>query len=154
MVRDYVEQLYEPTAAGADRLAADDYAPAQELAAWKRRIRAGWRDVRITGVDAETTTAELGIVRTVTVAVRLGTLAPSDVAVQLVHGPVGQGDELVDPQVLTLRYGGADDGASCYEGGFVCDVAGRYGFTVRVLPHDPDLASDVELGRIVWAGPL
>jgi len=86
------------------------------------------------------------------VTVHLGALEPSDVVVQLLHGPVGQGDELVDPHMVALAHAGnADDGAARYEGIFVCDETGRYGFTVRVLPHRDDLASAVELGRIVWA---
>jgi starch phosphorylase len=152
MVRDYATSLYEPAAASTDRMTAGNFALARDLADWKRRVLSGWGEVRITGVSAETTTAELGSTRTVTATVQLGALAPSDVAVQLLHGPVGQGDELIDPDVLTLTHAGsADDGAARYEGDFACDETGRYGFTVRVLPHRDNLASAVELGRIVWA---
>jgi glycogen phosphorylase len=151
MVRDYVTTLYEPAALGADRMAAEGHTAAKALSAWKERVLAGWGAVRLTGVSADTGSAELSTVRTVSVSVELGPLEPSDVAVQLLHGPVGQGDELVNPQVVTLKYGDAgSDGDSVYEGGFACDVAGRYGYTVRVLPHHADLASPVELGRVVW----
>jgi starch phosphorylase len=152
MVRDYVTTLYEPAATSADRMAVAHHANAKALAQWKARVLTGWSGVRITGVVADTGTAELTSLRNVTVTVQLGSLAPSDVAVQLVHGPVGQGDELTEPQILTLAHEGKDtDGADRYEGSFVCDTPGRYGFTARVLPHHPDLASAVELGRIVWA---
>jgi starch phosphorylase len=152
MVRDYVTQLYEPAARGADRMAAEKHAPAKALAAWKARVVAGWRGVHIVGLTADTGTAELASVRNVTVTVQLGNLEPSDVAVQLLHGPVGQGDELVDPRIVTLEHAGKDaDGADLYAGSFACDVAGRYGFTARVLPHHSDLASPVELGRVMWA---
>jgi starch phosphorylase len=152
MVRDYVTKLYEPAARGADRMLADHHAYAKALAAWKARVVAGWKGVRIVGLTADTGTAELASVRNVTVTVQLGSLEPSDVAVQLLHGPVGQGDELADPRIVTLEHAGKDvDGADLYAGSFACDVAGRYGFTARVLPHHPDLASPVELGRIVWA---
>jgi starch phosphorylase len=151
MVRDYVITLYEPAARGADRMAADGHIAAKALATWKERVLAGWRAVRIAGVTADTGSAELATVRTVTVAVELGPLEPSDVAVQLLHGPVGQGDELLNVQVVTLaHHGEASDGVTVYQGDFMCDVAGRYGYTVRVLPHHPDLASPVELGRVIW----
>jgi len=151
MVRDYVTRLYEPAALGADRMAADGHAAAKAVSAWKQRVVAGWKAVRIMGVTADTGSVELATLRTVSVAVELGPLEPSDVAVQLLHGPVAQGDELVGPQVVTLAYQGiGDDGAALYEGSFTCDVAGRYGYTVRVLPHHPDLASPVELGRVIW----
>ena len=38
MLRDYVEQLYEPTAAHTDALTADGNARARALAAWKERV--------------------------------------------------------------------------------------------------------------------
>jgi starch phosphorylase len=150
MVRDYVTTLYEPAARGADRMTADTHAAAKALSAWKQRVLAGWRAVRITGVAADTGTAELATMRTVTVSVELGPLEPSDVAVQLLHGPVGQGDELAHTQVVTLVHQGVGTDGAQYEGSFACDVAGRYGFTVRVLPHHVDLASPVELGRVIW----
>jgi starch phosphorylase len=151
MVRDYVTILYEPAAMGADRMAAEGHIAAKALAAWKQRVLEGWEAVRITGVSADTGSAELAAVRTVSVSVELGPLEPSDVAVQLLHGPVGQGDELVNAQLVTLTHQGTDsEGAAVYEGSFSCEVAGRYGYTVRVLPHHPDLASPVELGRIIW----
>ncbi len=42
------------------------------------------------------------------------------------------------------------DGHARYNGPFVCYRPGRYGFTVRVVPSHPDLASSAELGRIAW----
>jgi starch phosphorylase len=38
-----------------------------------------------------------------------------------------------------------------YRGTFSCSTAGRYGFTVRVVPSHVDLINSVELGRVAWA---
>ena len=38
-----------------------------------------------------------------------------------------------------------------FAGSFDCFHPGRYGFTVRVVPHHPDLVSPVELGLVAWA---
>jgi starch phosphorylase len=38
-----------------------------------------------------------------------------------------------------------------YRGTFSCDRAGRYGFTVRVVPCHPLVVTPVELGRVAWA---
>ncbi len=98
MVRDYVDHALRagrrPAPTGWP---STDHANAKALAQWKARVLTGWSGVRITGVVADTGTAELTSLRNVTVTVQLGSLAPSDVAVQLVHGPVGQGDELTEP---------------------------------------------------------
>ncbi len=151
MVRDYTTELYEPAAAAAERVASDGWAPAKALAEWKRRVLDAWGGVRIASVQADTTTVELGAARQVSVEVDLGSLTVDDVAVQLLHGLVGQGDELVTPATVTLTPGGTDGALVRYIGTFVCDTAGRYGFTARVVPHHPDLTSPIELGVIAWA---
>jgi len=46
----------------------------------------------------------------------------------------------------------ADDEAHYrFEGSFPLERAGRYGFTVRVVPSHPDLDTFAELGHIAWA---
>src|SRR5207249_7791803 len=57
MVRDYVDELYEPTARQADRLAADDCKPARELAAWKAHLLAGWEGVDILSIETDVAVA-------------------------------------------------------------------------------------------------
>jgi len=152
MVRDYVERLYEPTAARADRLAADGHARARRLAAWKARVTKGWHGLRVDGVETDSTVASLGAERIVETTIVLGPLGADDVEVQLVHGPVGQNDEIEPRQVATMTpVGSAVDGRLRYRGAFRCAQAGRYGFTVRVVPANGDLISPVELGRIAWA---
>jgi starch phosphorylase len=151
MVRDYVERLYEPTAAQADRLAEHELAPARDLAAWKARVRDAWDDVEILSVETDVGVASIGADRTVDAEVALGSLGAGDVEVQLVHGPVGQNDELDHPVVSPMTPVGDGSSGLRYRGAFSCERAGRYGFTVRVVPHHADLTTPVELGRIAWA---
>jgi starch phosphorylase len=152
MVRDYVEEYYEPAAAAADGALADGAARGRDLAAWRARVTAAWGGVKLVTVDSPTGPAQLGDERRVTVTLDLGRLEPSDVAVQVLHGPVGAADELQQPAVITLEHEGLDhDGRARYGGCFRCTSAGRHGFTVRVVPAHPDLPSPVELGLIAWA---
>ncbi|HTN79022.1 MAG TPA: alpha-glucan family phosphorylase [Acidimicrobiales bacterium] len=151
MVRDYVTDLYEPTAAHAARINADNHAAAKALVAWKTRVSAGWSGVTVVDVETDNSAADLGAVRSVEATVGLGDLEPEDVSVQLLHGPVGQGDEIVDPQVVQMTLVSSSDSKARYRGELSCAAAGRYGFTVRVLPANPDLAQPVEMGLIVWA---
>jgi glycogen phosphorylase len=147
MVREYVERLYEPAGAAATLAARDGYAQAKALAAWKRKIVDAWPTVSIGAVTSEDGVTSLGESRTVTAEVHLGTLTASDVEVQLVSGPVGAGDELTQPTIDAMQPGG--DGR--WVATFPCERPGRYGFTVRVVPSHPLLATPVELGRIVFA---
>jgi starch phosphorylase len=152
MVKDYVEQLYEPTAGRADRLEASKHERARELAAWKARVTAAWKAVHVDGVESDAGVTDLGQPREVTAQVSLGELAPSEVAVQLLHGPVGQSDELVAPEVVPMAVAGpAADGHLRFTGTFTCERPGRYGYTVRIVPNPPDLVTPVELGLIASA---
>jgi starch phosphorylase len=153
MVRDYVEQLYEPTAARADAVATDHFSGARSLAAWKQRVQAHWDEVRIEGVESDAGVADLGTERRVEAAVSLGRLTTDDVAVQLAYGPVGPNDEIVTPHVVTMDLDGPNPDPSRYryEARFTLEQAGRYGYTVRVVPSHPDLATPVELGCMAWA---
>jgi starch phosphorylase len=153
MVQDYVTQMYEPVAARADVITASGNARAKALAAWKERVRGGWADVHLVSVDSDAAVADLGAQRTVEAFVSLGSLTGDDVAVQLVHGPVGPNDEITSPTVVSMDLAGSDEspGRYRYVGGFSVEQAGRYGFTVRVVPAHPDLATAAELGSVAWA---
>jgi starch phosphorylase len=151
MVRDYVTELYEPTAAAADALRGDEFARAKALAAWKATVRQEWGAVKVTGVDASDDPAPLGTTRDVTVTVDLGGLTPADVQVQLVHGRVGQNDELTDTETTVLTCPSPDQHPTTYEGTVACDAPGRYGFTVRAVPAHPDLPTSIDLGLATWA---
>jgi starch phosphorylase len=152
MVRDYVEELYEPTAARADALAADGCVRARKLAAFKERVHRSWKGVHVDGVEMEPLAPDLGSERTVEAVVALGDLQADDVEVQLLHGPVGQNNELAEVSRVTMALvADADDSHLRYRGVVPCDRPGRYGFTVRIVPAHPDLVTPVELGRVALA---
>ncbi|HLR94016.1 MAG TPA: alpha-glucan family phosphorylase [Jiangellaceae bacterium] len=148
MVREYVDGLYRPAAVGAATLAAAGYSGAQELATWKARVSAGWKDVAIEHIEAAAAPLyELGGEVPVRVYVALGGLDPADVTVELLYGTVGDEDELREPSVAALRMVEAYDGARYrYDGEVPLAHTGAFGYTVRVVPRHEALISDSELG--------
>jgi len=153
MVRDYATQLYEPIAERGQRMAADGHGRARALAAWKRRTIEAWPEVTIVDVEADQVGGliDLGGRRAVTAEVDLGGLSTDDVVVQLLHGPVGTGDEMLGTSTEAMSLVGAPEGSlHRYSGSFTCDVAGRHGYTVRVLPAHPDLALPAEMNCVTW----
>src|SRR5437879_5134104 len=153
MLREYVEWAYDPAAARAEVLAANGYQRAKALAAWKATVQKQWSDVAIEAAGEDDLVPELGTTQQVLAQVRLGALTPDDVAVQLVHGPVGQGDYLMAEQIEPMEVSGkASDGTTwCYKGSFSCERPGRYGYALRVVPSHPDLLTFAEVGRVAWA---
>ncbi|MGH9072610.1 MAG: alpha-glucan family phosphorylase [Acidimicrobiales bacterium] len=158
MVREYTERMYEPLARRTAALSAAGHRRSRELAAWKARVRDAWPEVGVEWIDADGSSVDLGAKRRVEAVVALGALDPADVAVQLLHGPVGATDELTVVNAVDMEpVADGDSGRGGreprrrYTGTFSCAESGRYGFTVRVLPAHDDLASPVELGLAAWA---
>jgi starch phosphorylase len=106
--------------------------------------------------------------------IRLGSLGPDDVSVQLYDGPVdaqgriaaGQAEEMTvatAPPVVSHAPGDGDgqesgapgasaDGVYTYAGAIPCRTSGLHGYSVRVVPKHPDLANPYETALIAWAG--
>ena len=93
----------------------------------------------------------MGDQRTVAAVVGLGELDTSDVTVQLAHGRVGPSGELVDVQIAAMEPDWLRDGVAGYSGHFVSDLAGLYGFSLRVIPAHEDLPNAMDVGLITWA---
>lgn len=150
MVRDYVRELYAPASATAHRLNSD-FEGAAELAAWKKKVRAGWSGVRVEHVESSgvSDAPEVGDTMSVRAFVALGSLSPDDVDVQLVHGRSNGNDELRETTVESLHVAETyEGGRHRFDGDVVLDHSGAFGYTVRILPRNANLASPAELGIV------
>jgi glycogen phosphorylase len=175
MVREYVERLYAPAARSHRELSDESAArelgawKARVRAAWPsvsvepvEPVAHGTQPVA-DAVPEDTAGSDdaghvpaglrLGAELTLRARVALGGLSPEDVEVQAVAGPVDGtgrigGDATRIPlKPVTTAGGGPDlDGGWTYEGTVTPDSAGRFGYTVRVLPAHRLLASAAELG--------
>lgn len=98
-------------------------------------------------------TAELGATLTLRVQVSLDALTPDDVEVQAVAGRVDAQDVIRDGRAFPLKPSVGPDleGRWVYEGPLALDRTGPFGYTVRILPSHPLLATPAELGLL--AGP-
>jgi starch phosphorylase len=154
MVQDYTERFY---LAGADwyrQLIAEDMVRAKALAAWKTRVRESWSQVRVETIETEPfTELQVGDKVRASTRVYLGYLTPDDVRVELYLGRVDAAGELVEAEATPMQPIEQDKaGSYLFEASDVtCFASGRHGYTVRVLPHHPDLTTLLLPGFIVWA---
>jgi len=160
MVRDYTEGYYVPAAqslrstVSVDGDGRVDFDPARDLADYRRRAYEAWPHIDITDVDSTglPDTPVLGSKLTLTATVQLAGLRPDEVTVQAVVGRVDTGDALIDPVTVEMPYTGtAAGGDHIFATTTPVPVAGSVGYTVRVLPHHPMLASGAELGLVTLA---
>jgi starch phosphorylase len=155
MLREYVTELYTPAAISSHALNSAR-GGAAALASWKRRIREAWPTVAVEHVESlGGEQVEVGTKIHVSALVRLGELTPDDIQVQLVTGRVGGDDRLYEPRVIALPTGiDVDGGLRRYEGWVEARRAGAIGYTVRVVPYHPLLASPAEMGLAALPGSI
>jgi glycogen phosphorylase len=154
MVKEYVERLYIPASHAEDAVSASQYQPARELATWKARVTAAWPGVHVTHVESGGVDAvpQVGDDLHLRATVDTGGLAATDLAVELVYGRARDGDRLEDVQHLPLALTSDPDASPAVFAGTVpLARAGSFGYTVRVVPRHPLLASPAELGLVAIA---
>ena len=152
MVREYVERLYRPAASAEAVISANAYQPARDLAAWKARIVAAWPSVHVRHVESGGVDAvpQVGDELHLRATVDIDGLSASDLGVAVVYGRARDGDQL--ERVTTLPLELAEDGhPATFAGTVPLEHSGSFGYTVRVVPSNPLLASPAELGLIAVA---
>jgi starch phosphorylase len=151
MVREYFETAYGPLIQRLGVLTAKHDQRAKDVAAYRRRVTHEWPRVAVRGVEASADEVTVGQPLRVRADVALGALRPDEVDVQLVHGPVDARGEIGEGQVVSMTA----DGARADSHGFVASVSsahsGRFGYGVRVVPRNEDLATPFGVVPVRWA---
>ncbi len=153
MLREYDEQYYAPAIARYGRLQADGAQGARELAGWKRRVREAWPGVRIVDIASS---AQNGVTvrdqAEFRARVQLGALSPEDVTVQVCLGRISPQGTLAAFEAIDMHYEGTNaDGEALYRVQACFPSSGLSGYTVRVLPSHPELATPHIPGLVLWA---
>ena len=153
MVRDYTCQFYLRAHRWYRALETDGAARARRLAEWIARVRQGWPEVRIAGVEqGPAATLPVGTHVRVRAHVGLGSLTPQDVAVELYLGRLDAAGDLLGAAVVAMQPAGQTVHGNCvFEATTPCGQSGLHGLTVRVRPAHPDLQVPFLPGLMVWA---
>jgi starch phosphorylase len=154
MVGEYVSLAYTPAADRVAMLTADGDAKANELAAWKEKVRAAWDEVgfvSVTTAPEDPARVAAGESFSVEVQIRLGALEPGDLAVDWFEGEPDH-DGVVDAGFSTpLVSQGRIDGTATWTGTVVRPEEDSRGYSVRVRPSHPLLLHPNETNLVLWA---
>ncbi|MET8430631.1 alpha-glucan family phosphorylase [Nocardia sp. NPDC004860] len=155
MVRDYAVDYYTPAAAAYEAVSANDFKGAQDLSVYRRRVESAWPTVKVLQVDSSglPDIPVIGADLDLRARIDLGGLTPADVSVQAVLGRVSPTDDLTDVHTFPMRHAGTDSGADIFTIQTPVPLSGAVGYTIRILPHHPLLATDAELGLIATPSP-
>ena len=152
MVREYVEEFYLPSQERYTALANDRFRRAKDLVSWKERLRYRWQDIRIVEVKSDLhDNFKVGDPLQVHAYLKLGQLSPDDVSIELYHGPLDARGHITRPRLIPMAPNGTGNGdVHEFCGTIEPSTSGRHGYTVRVLPKNPDLAAPHKEGLVLW----
>ena len=153
MVEDYARVAYVPALDNYNRLVKSDYAAAKDLASWRMDMMTKWSNLDIRNIRAgEPDQLHVGDSVTVTAEVYLNGIRPQDVEVQIYSGRLNYEGKFAQRETTVMKpVSTANDGWYLFQGEIMPLEAGRFGFTVRILPHHPLLLDSHSLGLIRWA---
>lgn len=167
MVSQYTDKYYVRGSRRFSTLIAQNYAEAKAYASRKAELRRNWSQIRLNARvvtelpigSEESYSLPVKQPLLVEAQVTLGTLQPKDIVVEIYSedlAPKNGNLPAVSRFPMTLKGEATGDGGRhhVYTGSFTMDESGDQGFTVRVLPNDPNLFHHQELGLVRWATPV
>jgi glycogen phosphorylase len=145
MVSDYIETCYVAAARNFQELRSGGYSVLKKMVEWKRQIKRDWANIAILNVEIRNdSNAIKGKEVDVFVTVNTASHSPSELEVELLHGPVDLWNNfkvrhttLLTPVALDLE--SAVSSEVIFSGLLPLSHTGLYGYVVRITPEHPNL---------------
>jgi len=151
MVKEYTSRFYVPEIQQGRQIEQKGYERARTLAAWKSKVQQAWPGLELYVDGRRDGQLSLGEGITVRAWVKVQTLTPDDLHVELVYGEE-KDEHISSPHKLPMGYvRQEEDGSYRYEIRLQPELSGSIAYGVRVLPTHPALAGKHEMGLIRWA---
>jgi starch phosphorylase len=144
MLQEYIERTYLPAASLYRRRAAGERRIARELETWSRHLDQHWSGIRFGEVTAHANGGQL----TISVPVRLGTINPDSVRVEIHADPEDAGDPFVQQMAVVEPIPNVQNGNMYRATIHTARPPGH--FTARVVPHHPEANIPIENPLIAW----
>ena len=152
MVEDYTRKLYRPAMARYTHLAANSGEGARNMTSWLNHLEEIWGDVRIEEVSINPPHTEMQFGDEVEVDVRInsGRVAPANIQVEVLRGPLSPEGEILEGDFVPLKCHGEDGSVSFHSGTFSMERAGQVALAVRAIPNKTDLVTTPDIGLVTW----
>ncbi len=152
MLIDYSRLFYLPALRYQRKWNREGFHKADKLAAYIDRLERAWPEISILQIESTAKPVQRrGDSITVRARVKLGSLTPEDLIVELYYGALSSHNDFEAASHIRMKALSAEADYYNYQVRLRCDDTGHQGFTVRVLPHHPDLIHPYRSGLIAWA---
>jgi starch phosphorylase len=144
MLREYVEQVYLPSAGLLHGRESENASTATSLRAWELALLKEWGEIHFGRLDVDQRDRQWAFA----VQVYLGDIGPAQVQVQLYAAPSGNAEPVRVPMVPAEAIAGSVNGY-LYRA-TVPATRPKEDFTPRVIPHHPGVRIPMESQLILW----
>ncbi|MBP3483381.1 MAG: alpha-glucan family phosphorylase [Alistipes sp.] len=155
MLIDYEDRFYNKLCKRKQKLTADNYMAAREIASWKRKVSAAWDNVKLVDVKRpriETEAIKVGESYHFEVTLDIANLQPSDIGVELVVAKqieYGQGANVVAS--AELKHIKSLGSIVTYALDYVPQRTGMFDMALRIFPKNAELPHRMDFALVKWA---
>jgi starch phosphorylase len=153
MIRDYTDRFYVPAQKKYQTLFKNKQRETKALVTWKSKVFKYWHKVRFINIEGDGANEyQVGTEITIQTKIEMDGLSPDDVSVEIYHGFINHDEKIMDGVIAKMSCT-ENNGNNVYtfKGTIPCRHSGLYGYTIRIIPQNENLAHPHETGLILWA---
>ena len=153
MLSDYCNKYYEPMRERSEKLLADDFALARDIAFWKKRLRREWPHIEIvsfTRPSSAQSSITLGQSYSAELVLSIGDLDPEDIGVEILLSEVNAKGEHHLVAVYPFKVKSFDVGVASYCADVVPETSGSYESAVRIFAQNPNMPHRQDFELVKW----
>jgi glucan phosphorylase len=151
-LEDYYSKFYNKLDHRTKMLTEESEKKLYELLRWKEKVLTNWENIEAVNLNlnsAEDETYYLGEETTLSIDLRLGTLKPEDIKVEVCFIQADNGHEDLVSK-WPFRFVKQENGITHYECDLEPDYAGSWKCGIRIQPSNPMLPHDMDFNLVKW----
>lgn len=151
MMKDYFVRYYVPLSARLNRLRADNFSKAKEIASWKERILSVWDQIEVVNIqlsDGITNTYKMGQNYPSQIVLDLKGLSANEIGVEVIVATGSEHPEYVERHEFTP--GKEANGLTHYSLNLTLTKPGSYNYGVRIFPKNSELPNRQDFRILRW----
>ena len=155
MLTDYEERFYNPLYTRHREVIKSDYLLAREIAAWKRKVSAGWDKVKVLGTkqaDMSKQPMVVGGKYRFEATLDINGLQPEDIGVELLlASQIESGRDVKIAKKVDLEVVSVNGSEVVYAVDALMEQTGSYDAALRVYPKNSKLPHRMDFALVKWA---
>ncbi len=152
MMDDYFSKFYNKEAKRHAQLAANNYAKAKEIAAWKEEVASHWDEIEVVNVTLpeQGQPAQAGGTYHMAVEIDAKTLCDKGIGIEMVATRIGDNNEQILHEVLELPLVKKEGTHLFFAADNQLDYPGAFKYAFRMFPKNADLPHRMDFCYVRW----